>query len=339
MNAKVSICIPVFNRANLIGRAIQSALNQSEFNIEVVVVDNSSDDGTYEIVQRIQLEDSRVRLYKNEQNIGAVANFKRSIEKSSAPYVVLLGSDDFLERDFVKNKLKVVSKYPLISMVSGPVKLHRNVDGIEKVIAHYEYESELMSAKNVNNSFYKKYLISYFCMFRRDQILKFFTDNFSDPFNWGVYKKGFGLDIINCLKILNEGQYDHALYYQKGGAYCFTNPPGRESEEIMGDGLENIKRTYNDYCYSTFLFREYLNTVDKKSADCFIEFKLKEFMYEMLREVLIGHAKVSDACNYIKDFSTLHNLNISVFLIAIIKLPHYVFIRNLQHLKRKIKYE
>jgi len=336
---KATICIPVFNRSKLVSRAINSALNQSEYNIEVVVIDNNSSDSTYEVVKNIQLKDNRIRLYRNHENIGAIANFKKAVEISTTNYVTLLGSDDFLEADFVKNKLKAFYDNPSIPIVSGPVKLFNDVNGVEKLTAHYEYRSGILTAEKVNKNFYRNYLISYFCMFRKDQIIKYYTEDYSDPFNWGVYKKGYGLDIINCLKIINEGQFDHSIYYQVGGAYCFTNPKKRQSEIIIEKNPKKITRTFNDYCYSTFLFRDYLNSVDKKLADDFIKFKIMEFSYEMVREVIISKANLNDAYIYFKKFKSLHLIGNKIIVYSLMKLPYYFSLRIVKYFIRKIRYD
>jgi len=81
---KVSILIPVFNRKDYIAECIQSALDQTFTDFEVVVVDNASEDGTWEICQQFAANDQRVRIFQNDTNIGPVRNWRRrkgSLEK------------------------------------------------------------------------------------------------------------------------------------------------------------------------------------------------------------------------------------------------------------------
>ncbi len=63
-----SILIPVFNREELVQRAIQSALAQTLSDIEVIVVDNASTDSTWEVVQGLAGTDRRIHAYRNETN-------------------------------------------------------------------------------------------------------------------------------------------------------------------------------------------------------------------------------------------------------------------------------
>lgn len=94
---KVSILIPVFNREKFIAECIQSALDQTYTDFEVVVVDNASDDGTWEICQRFAALDERVRVFRNDTNIGPVRNWKRCADEAAGEFSKILFSDDCLE--------------------------------------------------------------------------------------------------------------------------------------------------------------------------------------------------------------------------------------------------
>lgn len=96
---KVSILIPTFNRKDFITECIQSALDQTFADFEVVVVDNGSDDGTWEICQKFAEMDQRVRIFRNEKNIGPVRNWMRCAQEAKGALSKILFSDDCLERD------------------------------------------------------------------------------------------------------------------------------------------------------------------------------------------------------------------------------------------------
>ncbi len=97
MTPKVSILIPVFNRKAYIAECIQSALDQTFKDFEVVVVDNTSDDSTWEVCQRFVTLDSRVRIFRNATNIGPVRNWKRCADEAKGKFSKILFSDDMLE--------------------------------------------------------------------------------------------------------------------------------------------------------------------------------------------------------------------------------------------------
>ena len=85
-----SILIPVYNRAGLIEATIRSALAQSYDPIEVVVVDNASTDATWEVLQRLALEDPRLRIFRNETNLGPVRNWRACAEHARGHYAKIL---------------------------------------------------------------------------------------------------------------------------------------------------------------------------------------------------------------------------------------------------------
>lgn len=90
----VSVCIPVYNCERYIREAIQSVLDQTFQDFEIVVVDNASTDRTVEFVRSI--DDMRVRILTNPSNLGPCLNWNRSIEESRGMYIKMLGADDLL---------------------------------------------------------------------------------------------------------------------------------------------------------------------------------------------------------------------------------------------------
>src|SRR5688572_30003299 len=93
MNPKVSILIPTYNYAHYIGEAIESALNQTYTNFELIIIDDQSNDNTDEVVTRY-LTDPRVKYYKNKVNLGLAANFNEALKFAKGEYIKYLLADD-----------------------------------------------------------------------------------------------------------------------------------------------------------------------------------------------------------------------------------------------------
>lgn len=105
---KVSILIPVYNREKYLESCIQSALDQTFADIEVVVTDNASTDGTWEICQRFAAQDERVRVFRNETNVGPVRNWLRCVSEARGEFSKILFSDDTLAPECIAQMLEAM---------------------------------------------------------------------------------------------------------------------------------------------------------------------------------------------------------------------------------------
>ena len=108
----VSLCIPTYNDASFIGDALRSALVQRLIGIEIIVVDNASDDGTENIVKSISAGDARVRYVRHEKNIGMARNFSACIALAKGDLVQILCADDVLEQDCTSALADALEKHP-----------------------------------------------------------------------------------------------------------------------------------------------------------------------------------------------------------------------------------
>ena len=114
----VSIVITSFNRAKWIEKAIQSALDQDYPNLEIIISDNQSTDNSDEIIKKYTA-DKRIRYFRNEVNIGMVANFKIATEqRATGAYVNFISSDDYLcDNHFISSAVNLINKYPNVVLV------------------------------------------------------------------------------------------------------------------------------------------------------------------------------------------------------------------------------
>ncbi len=93
MNPKISVIIPAYNTEAYIGRAIESALEQTLNDIEVIIVDDGSSDKTVEVAK--SFTDQRLKVIVNEQNLGAAAARNRALRAAQGEWIAVLDSDDW----------------------------------------------------------------------------------------------------------------------------------------------------------------------------------------------------------------------------------------------------
>lgn len=109
---RISFAIPVRNGESHIGRALESLIAQDFEDIEIVVCDNASTDGTEDIVQHYTERDSRIRYTRNAENIGQIENFNLVFELSRGEYFRWIGADDWLEPAYARKCVAALDARP-----------------------------------------------------------------------------------------------------------------------------------------------------------------------------------------------------------------------------------
>ena len=110
LNPLVSIGIPAYNAEKTIDACINSVLNQTYRNIEIIISDNCSSDSTAAICRKFADIDPRINLVVQEENIGPVANFNYVLSRSTGTYFTWLAADDFKSPDFIEVNLEFLQK-------------------------------------------------------------------------------------------------------------------------------------------------------------------------------------------------------------------------------------
>lgn len=100
-NALVSIIIPIYNVESYLAQCLDSILGQSYKNIEVICIDDGSTDSSGAIAQQYANKDPRVRII-TQANAGQSAARNRGLEQASGEYVAFIDSDDYIDREFIK---------------------------------------------------------------------------------------------------------------------------------------------------------------------------------------------------------------------------------------------
>ena len=106
----VSVIMPAYNSEQFIEKSIRSALTQTCSDLEIIVIDDCSKDGTVQIVQRLAQEDDRVRLIQNETNLGAANSRNKGMDCSRGRYVALLDSDDIWYPEKLEKQIKLAEE-------------------------------------------------------------------------------------------------------------------------------------------------------------------------------------------------------------------------------------
>jgi len=105
MNSLISICIPTYQRPDLLRQAVESCLSQTYKNIEIIICDDSKDDSSKKIIQNLPHPEI-VRYYHNYPSLGQASNVNRLFELARGDRLILLHDDDRLLPNAVQELLK-----------------------------------------------------------------------------------------------------------------------------------------------------------------------------------------------------------------------------------------
>lgn len=138
----ISIILPTYNNEKTIFYSIQSILNQSYRNFELIIVNDFSTDKTKQIIR--SFNDSRIIYLENEKNIGTTNSVLRGIEKSEGDYIARMDGDDIAIPARLKTQLDYLEENPHIDLVASNIILFTN----NKVIGCSKLK--LYNSNNIN---------------------------------------------------------------------------------------------------------------------------------------------------------------------------------------------
>ena len=112
---KVSVCIPTYNRSHYLQYAINSVLNQSYTDYELIICDDASPDDTGTVVT--QYQDSRIRYIQHPQNIGRSKNMRSGFSAATGEYFLKFDDDDAIAPEFLAKTVAILDTHPEVDFV------------------------------------------------------------------------------------------------------------------------------------------------------------------------------------------------------------------------------
>ncbi|WP_201766973.1 glycosyltransferase family 2 protein [Chrysiogenes arsenatis] len=123
---KISIGMPVYNGENSIKKAIESIIQQTFTDFELIISDNASIDGTESICIEYAAKDKRIRYVRQRMNLGAIANFQFVLDEAVGEYFMWAAADDIRSLDFLELNLTFLEKNKDFVASTSPVRFENN---------------------------------------------------------------------------------------------------------------------------------------------------------------------------------------------------------------------
>jgi glycosyltransferase involved in cell wall biosynthesis len=118
-NITVSVLMAAYNAERFIGEAIESVINSDFTDWELIIVDDRSTDGTYGICEKYVQINDRIRLYKNEKNLGDYPNRNKVASYANGTYLKYLDNDDVLYKYSLSYMVEAMEKFPSAALAIG----------------------------------------------------------------------------------------------------------------------------------------------------------------------------------------------------------------------------
>tara|TARA_B100000929_G_scaffold281367_1_gene260331 strand:+ start:761 stop:1546 length:786 start_codon:yes stop_codon:yes gene_type:complete len=149
----VSVIMPAYNSEVFISESIQSVINQTYPNWELLVIDDASSDSTKKIAEKFSSEDNRIRFFQNSSNSGTHHSRNRGIKAASGDFIAFLDADDLWKPEKLEKQLKILSKPNIAACFSSYELIDEKGTHLNKMIEalpvlHYD---KLLKANYVGN--------------------------------------------------------------------------------------------------------------------------------------------------------------------------------------------
>lgn len=142
----VSVTMPAYNAEHYIGRAIESILNQSFKNFELIIANDASTDGTLAIIRKYQRKDKRIRIINNKKNLQIAASLNKSVSQARADVIARMDADDVSMPTRLEEQYKILKQYPKVAIVGTDI-IVVNKKGIQ--VSTREYPTSDVAMKKI----------------------------------------------------------------------------------------------------------------------------------------------------------------------------------------------
>ena len=280
----VSIVIPAFNIEKFIGDCLDSIINQSYRNIEVIIIDDCSTDSTNEVIQQKIEKMSNLRCIYNKNNLGVGEVRNVGLNESHGEFILFLDGDDWVDTDFIKKMIEPMLIKKSDISISNTINEYGN---FVSSTPRYFYSSDAfltndyalkLLSRSIKNTFYITPMVG--CkLFRKDLLtsnnLKFINDSSyeDDIFSFLSFIYSQNIDIVSSA-------YQYYRQHPDSITHKFSK---KRIDELVSafvylkkylkdkDFLEKYKKEYNSFfercIYTTYysISKLKISTADKKN--------------------------------------------------------------------------
>lgn len=232
----ISVIVPVYNIIPYLPRCVHSICNQSYDNLEIILVDDGSTDGTGKLCDELAKEDSRIKVFHKE-NSGSSGARNFGISKANGEYLGFIDSDDYIDSDMYETLIDAVKKYNVKCAQIGRDEVDEDGNKLPN-ICEPPAEAQIFS----NRDFLKELLMHRGdCSFCTKLISREIFDR-DEFFPLGVLNEDFHI-LVQKLNDIGEivslpGQKYHVFYRIGSNSRTVSK---NEFSRVFGDNVDNAE--------------------------------------------------------------------------------------------------
>lgn len=224
---KISIIVSAYNTEQYVSKCLDSLLQQTYSNLEIILIDDGSTDETLKVLKKYEKQDKRIILFSNEKNKGLAYSRNRGLKKASGKYVGFVDSDDVIDLDYYEKMMQSVKEQHSLVSVSdiksvyekdGSIFLQKGCEGDPK--DKLSYVNVGLAASACNKLFLKE-------LFGED------------PFAVGRINEDVAVIIPILVKANKISYVKDTYYYYIQREYSIQNSEFSESRFDIFVGLEH----------------------------------------------------------------------------------------------------
>ena len=209
-NCLVSIAVCTYNGARFLEEQLQTVVDQSYKNLEIVIVDDGSTDETLTIINGFLIRDSRIKLYQNEQNLGVVKNFEKAINLCNGRYIALCDQDDI----WLPEKISL-----LVNNIGNDILIYHNsqlIDGGGNKLLKISDMFNMYAGDNPLAFIFYNCIPGHTCMFNRELLMDLalygnFDSNFYHDWWIAFIAASYGSIKYLDMVLVNYRQHENSL--------------------------------------------------------------------------------------------------------------------------------
>lgn len=314
----ISVIVPVYNAKDYLEKCVDSLLKQTYSNIEIILVDDGSKDGSSELCEKLKKKDNRI-LVIHQKNQGVSAARNVGIKASRGDYVGFVDSDDYIEKDMLSTLYNnAISSCADISICGYRAINEKEIKDSEK---KDEYNKNIVVSEDID-LFYKMIVKE----FKGFMCNKLFSRNIIDEMKFDCNIKVCEdlLAIIEVSKSIKKFCYENTVLY---------NYIMRESSAIH-------KKDYSKYYTAVIAYKKIIKFLKKEESKCVDLYVFDKFKWEnsIMKEScaykkILAESTKADYKYILKSKSVRYTNKIETF----IRYNYYSIFKAAKFIKKMIK--